>query len=340
MQQMWMLQYQAAVAGFETAAQAAENREERPHREFQPARLPPRSEGPPVDGVDGNWKCNQCRNVNYQIRDVCNRCQAPKPPEVLQRLMQEQYQRMLQQYSELVNGYEQTIDGQAVGQPCAPSASAAQAPLQVSPTVQSLTAPAAGSVVMPIEERPVDLHTQVRMLEAQVQEAEMKAKRAAQQSRHFVGVIANFDTRSAQGFIACEETYKRYKKDLFIDRESYHQSARLGDTVVFSLGFNKKGEVRACDVRKLQEVSRLKLELEKKKAELIESRQVPPAPVLIMSKRPHESADSSAAKRLKGDGGKGDGYADAKGDGKGLKGTGMDGYSTEVWGAIPPPPPP
>merc|ERR1712100_233872 len=33
----------------------------------------------PVAGVDGNWACPQCQNVNFAVREVCNRCQAPKP---------------------------------------------------------------------------------------------------------------------------------------------------------------------------------------------------------------------------------------------------------------------
>lgn len=35
----------------------------------------------PVPGVDGNWSCPQCQNVNFAVREACNRCQAPKPPE-------------------------------------------------------------------------------------------------------------------------------------------------------------------------------------------------------------------------------------------------------------------
>lgn len=34
--------------------------------------------GPPIAGVDGNWKCNMCGNVNFAIREACNRCQAPR----------------------------------------------------------------------------------------------------------------------------------------------------------------------------------------------------------------------------------------------------------------------
>jgi len=37
------------------------------------------SRGAPVVGVDGNWACSFCRNVNYGIRDACNRCQSPRP---------------------------------------------------------------------------------------------------------------------------------------------------------------------------------------------------------------------------------------------------------------------
>merc|ERR1712039_804511 len=35
----------------------------------------------PVAGVDGNWACPGCGNVNYAQREMCNRCQAPKPQE-------------------------------------------------------------------------------------------------------------------------------------------------------------------------------------------------------------------------------------------------------------------
>jgi len=38
-----------------------------------------KKKGPPVAGVDGNWLCKGCNNVNFGIRDNCNRCQAPKP---------------------------------------------------------------------------------------------------------------------------------------------------------------------------------------------------------------------------------------------------------------------
>eukprot|EP00443_Scrippsiella_acuminata_P075472 CAMPEP_0115420554 /NCGR_PEP_ID=MMETSP0271-20121206/25788_1 /TAXON_ID=71861 /ORGANISM="Scrippsiella trochoidea, Strain CCMP3099" /LENGTH=61 /DNA_ID=CAMNT_0002845153 /DNA_START=52 /DNA_END=233 /DNA_ORIENTATION=- len=35
----------------------------------------------PVAGVDGAWACTSCSNVNFATREVCNRCQAPKPAE-------------------------------------------------------------------------------------------------------------------------------------------------------------------------------------------------------------------------------------------------------------------
>lgn len=35
--------------------------------------------GPPVAGVDGNWACPSCQNVNFAVRTACNRCGAPKP---------------------------------------------------------------------------------------------------------------------------------------------------------------------------------------------------------------------------------------------------------------------
>lgn len=42
---------------------------------------PARSGGPPVPGVDGNWACPACQNVNFGVREACNRCQGPKPQE-------------------------------------------------------------------------------------------------------------------------------------------------------------------------------------------------------------------------------------------------------------------
>eukprot|EP00435_Cladocopium_sp_Y103_P069730 s1306_g33.t2 len=105
---------------------------------------------------------------------------------------------------------------------------------------------------------------EMNQLEDKVKEAEEKVKRAASQSHHYVGLISKFDTLKGYGFVSCPETFKRFGRDIFIDRESY-QGARIGDTVVFSVGFNKKGEVRACDVQKLNEVTRLKQELQQKK---------------------------------------------------------------------------
>lgn len=50
---------------------------------FEPSPQAPRGRipgGPPVAGVDGNWSCSQCGNINFAHRVACNRCQAPKPP--------------------------------------------------------------------------------------------------------------------------------------------------------------------------------------------------------------------------------------------------------------------
>lgn len=44
--------------------------------------------GPPVEGVDGNWRCLSCSNINFGTRAVCNRCQSPRPSDV--QLMQAQ----------------------------------------------------------------------------------------------------------------------------------------------------------------------------------------------------------------------------------------------------------
>lgn len=33
----------------------------------------------PMEGVDGNWRCMSCSNVNWAQRDLCHRCNSPKP---------------------------------------------------------------------------------------------------------------------------------------------------------------------------------------------------------------------------------------------------------------------
>ena len=38
-----------------------------------------RANGAPIEGVDGNWACTNCQNVNFTKREACNRCQAIKP---------------------------------------------------------------------------------------------------------------------------------------------------------------------------------------------------------------------------------------------------------------------
>jgi len=38
----------------------------------------------PVAGDRGNWACASCNNVNFQFRDECNKCKAPKAAESTQ----------------------------------------------------------------------------------------------------------------------------------------------------------------------------------------------------------------------------------------------------------------
>ncbi|CAE7866059.1 Ubxn7 [Symbiodinium sp. KB8] len=154
-----------------------------------------------------------------------------------QMLYIKQYQQLL------VNGYDGTS---ATSAPSCPSLASSL------PGFQSSTVDAGNALA------------ELNSLEERVREAEDKVKRAAAQSHHYVGFISKFDTLKGYGFVSCSETFKRFGRDIFIDRESY-QGARIGDTVVFSVGFNKKGEVRACDVQKLNEVTRLKQELQQKK---------------------------------------------------------------------------
>jgi len=48
----------------------------------------------PVDGVDGNWKCVSCGNVNFASRTKCNRCGAEKTwqQQQVQQVQQAQQQ--------------------------------------------------------------------------------------------------------------------------------------------------------------------------------------------------------------------------------------------------------
>merc|ERR1740130_456162 len=38
--------------------------------------------GAPVEGVDGNWRCPGCSNINFGMRDNCNSCKSDKPADV------------------------------------------------------------------------------------------------------------------------------------------------------------------------------------------------------------------------------------------------------------------
>mmetsp|Transcript_56938 Transcript_56938/g.118031 ORF Transcript_56938/g.118031 Transcript_56938/m.118031 type:complete len:405 (+) Transcript_56938:83-1297(+) len=195
-----------------------------------------------------------------------------------QMLYMKQYQQLL------VNGYDGTLS--ATPAPSCPSVASSL------PGFHSSTVDAGNALA------------ELNSLEERVREAEDKVKRAAAQSHHYVGFISKFDTLKGYGFVSCSETFKRFGRDIFIDRESY-QGARIGDTVVFSVGFNKKGEVRACDVQKLNEVTRLKQELQQKKQAYMTSvsrsgMNVQSALELIQGKRPApgEITDAPSFKRF------------------------------------------
>ncbi|KAL3919141.1 MAG: hypothetical protein SGPRY_005740 [Prymnesium sp.] len=36
----------------------------------------------PIEGVDGNWRCHSCNNINLGVRERCNRCALPKAFDV------------------------------------------------------------------------------------------------------------------------------------------------------------------------------------------------------------------------------------------------------------------
>ena len=48
------------------------------------------SGGAPMEGVDGNWRCDMCSNINFGKRMSCHRCGGQKPsPEAIQRRLTE-----------------------------------------------------------------------------------------------------------------------------------------------------------------------------------------------------------------------------------------------------------
>lgn len=190
----------------------------------------------------------------------------------LQQMMEMQtaqfYQQYMSQYQAMVSAYDTRLGDDNPGSSSAEGGAAPAASLipQGAGGAGEMTQPA---LPQPQTKAPTaaELQAEIGEIEEQLRETELRTKRAATLSKHFVGIIDRFDTKKGHGFVACAETYAKYQQDIFIDRESF-QGARVGDTVVFSLGFNKKGAVRACDVRKLKEVSRLKEQLDEKRTQL------------------------------------------------------------------------
>lgn len=188
----------------------------------------------------------------------------------LQQMMEMQtaqfYQQYMSQYQAMVSAYDTRLTEDDPGGASSAHAGASFSAPQGAQGAGEVAQPALpqAAVRAPTAD---DLRAEIGEVEEQLRETELRTKRAATLSKHFVGIIDRFDTKKGHGFVACAETYNKYQQDIFIDRESF-QGARVGDTVVFSLGFNKKGAVRACDVRKLKEVSRLKESLEEKRTQL------------------------------------------------------------------------
>ena len=63
----------------------------------------------------------------------------------------------------------------------------------------------------------------------------------ATRSHHYVGFISKFDTMKGYGFVSCLETFKRFGRDIFIDRESYQAaSPRSGQDLSSSKHFQQE----------------------------------------------------------------------------------------------------
>lgn len=73
--------------GFDENDQAGERPERRPRRDDREKMSRPSSasltrKGIPIAGLEGNWQCPRCKNVNFATRFNCNRCAATKPSEM------------------------------------------------------------------------------------------------------------------------------------------------------------------------------------------------------------------------------------------------------------------
>jgi len=189
--------------------------------------------------------------------DAAGALQRPLQVHGLQQQQYEQQYELYYQQQQYMMHYQMMVQNYQSSRPGVSSSA---------PLAESTTSLVSDQMTQQLQGEVSAVPTQLEFeqLEAKVKSAEERAKRAAAQSGAFVGQIARYDTQKGHGFVACNETFHKYGKDLFIERETYTQS-RIGDTVIFSVGFNKKGVPRACDVQKLKEVTRLRQELEQKR---------------------------------------------------------------------------
>ncbi|KAL1515365.1 hypothetical protein AB1Y20_001994 [Prymnesium parvum] len=116
----------------------------------------------PVEGVDGNWRCSGCSNINFGIRDKCNRCTAPRSSLALQPYADVQA-HMFQMGLESLrngtngrNGFQASALQGAHGSTIAPAANNSNNVAQLEVQVALLT------------QRQTNLELQVQALQSQV----------------------------------------------------------------------------------------------------------------------------------------------------------------------------
>merc|ERR1719281_498022 len=65
--------------------------------------------------------------------------------------------------------------------------------------------------------------------------------------KRFVGRIKRFDPLNGYGFIQCQETFKAYGRDVFLNQAVSGGVPAIGNTVSFNIEVNEKGQPQARD---------------------------------------------------------------------------------------------
>jgi hypothetical protein len=176
--------------------------------------------GAPMEGVDGNWRCSGCSNVNWAQRDKCHRCGlaksasqaggAPGAP--------------VQQFMDAATGqvYSLGMDGQL--QP-APNMMGNDPMAQQAAAFGGAVIPAPGNEMQELRQRQSQLEAQLANLQATLQPQVLSLSTALQQMQSLVSQMqAQMLTTAVggSGFNALDNGSKR-KSDHFDDPEAKRQ---------------------------------------------------------------------------------------------------------------------